>query len=334
VTRTVLVTGSGGFIGRHIVAGCSRAGWAVTAVDCRDQHEHAGGVETILDDAVAPRLLDRVRDGVFAAVVHQAAITDTLADDERAVVRDNVRVPWRLAQACADSDTALIYASSSSVYGSIAAHRPVSEDDLYDPKVCSGPLNLYAWSKAALDTLMSRRTDNLRWVGLRYTNVFGSGEEHKGTMASILSQIARRAADGGRIQLFDDTLDACRDYLPVAALVDTVVRLLDHPVPSGAYNLGSGHAVSFAELLAWYSEFRGGDLDVQLVPNPVADRYQYWTCADMASLRSSLPGLTNLAATDIRAAAYGLYRSFAPTGPGTTPATPPADTSRTAVPST
>lgn len=225
--RTVLVTGSAGFIGRHIVAACSRSGWAVTAVDRRDQRMHDGRAETIREDAAAPSLLDRVRDGEFAAVVHQAAITDTLADDTHLVVQENVCVPWRLAQACADSGTVFVYASSSSVYGNTAARRPIAETDVDNRSVCSGPLNLYAVSKLALDRAMSGRNDHLSWVGLRYTNVFGAGEEPKGSMASILSQVLRRAARRERIDLFDDTLHACRDYLPVAALTETVVRLLD-----------------------------------------------------------------------------------------------------------
>lgn len=317
--RTVLVTGAAGFIGRHVVAACCDAGWTVTAVDRRDQDPHAGRAETLREDAAAPSVLARVRAKDYAAVVHQAAITDTLADDERLVAHENVSVPLRLAQACAESGTALVYASSSSVYGAIAERRPIAEAEVHDRSKCSGPLNAYARSKLTLDQAMSCRDDDLRWVGLRYTNVFGTGEEPKGSMACILSQIVRRAAQGERIELFDDTLDACRDYLPVGALAEAVVRLLDDRVPPGVYNLGSGHAVSFARLLGWCRAFCGTDPDVHLVPNPIANRYQFWTCADMTALRRSLPGLSHLSIEDVRAAAHDLYRSILPHEPQPSP---------------
>jgi ADP-L-glycero-D-manno-heptose 6-epimerase len=159
---------------------------------------------------------------------------------------------------------------------------------------------------------MERRTGgDLHWLGLRYTNVFGCGEDHKGPMASILSQMLRRAADGRPLVLFDDTLHACRDFVPVDVVVDTVLSLLaDERVAPGIYNLGSGVPISFATIVRWCASFAGAELTVVLEPNPISSAYQYWTCADTSKLRASLPGRPMLTVADVRSAAGQLFEVF------------------------
>jgi ADP-L-glycero-D-manno-heptose 6-epimerase len=210
------------------------------------------------------------------------------------------------------SGTIFIYASSHSVYGAMHQRRAAAEGSETDPSVCTGPLTLYARSKLALDATMAARQACGRppWIGLRYTNVFGPGESHKGPMASIISQLLRKSAEGDSIRLFSDTLQACRDYIPVRAVADVIVKILNAPVPSGIYNLGSGRPVRFATLLEWCAEFSGSAPSVLLVPNPLADRYQYWTCADLAKIRSSLPELRLPAEEEIRRAAEILFHQF------------------------
>jgi ADP-L-glycero-D-manno-heptose 6-epimerase len=309
----VLVTGAAGFIGSHVVRACRDAGWTVTGIDVHalppPLHLLARQVQGRADD---PAVLRDVRAGRYHAVVHHAAITSTLASDWSLLQDINIRQPLELASACAGSGTIFIYASSHSVYGAIRQRRPAVEGSETDLSVCTGPLTLYARSKLALDRAMAARqaSDRPPWIGLRYTNVFGPGESHKGPMASIISQLLRKSADGDGIRLFDDTLEACRDYIPVRAVADVIVKILDRPVPSGIYNLGSGRPIRFATLLEWCAEFSGSVPDVLLVPNPVADRYQYWTCADLAKISSSLPELRLPAQEDIRRAAEILFHQF------------------------
>jgi len=126
--------------------------------------------------------------------------------------------PMEIASACALSGARFIYASSHSVYGHVARDVAIPEDAELD--LCSGPLNPYARSKLQLDMSMAEKfssgpSEGLEWIGLRCTNVFGTGEHHKGPMASIISQLLRQAACGGRLRLFANTLEACRDYIPV-----------------------------------------------------------------------------------------------------------------------
>ncbi len=314
MTGAVLVTGAAGFIGGHLAAACHADGWAVTAVDRRAAGPLSeGGVPLIQADAANPTILARIRSGEFAAVLHQAAVSNTLADRWDLLQRVNIDAPLQLAGACEASATPFIYASSGSVYGAVFRRIPVPEQAVNDRALTSGPLNLYARSKLLLDQKMQDLTGRMSWVGLRYTNVFGPNEDRKGAMASILWQLLHATAQGRRIDLFHDTLLAARDFLPVSSLVDTVLRLLRSPVPCGVYNLGAGHATSFATILGWCAELRaGGSLDMRLIPNPIPDRYQYWTCADMTALRGVLPHSTEVTAEQIREAATALYRSFLP----------------------
>ena len=309
----VLVTGAAGFIGGHLTRSCADDGFRVTAIDPRPLPPGVAAATGLRGRADSSGLLRDVRAGRYRAVVHQGGITTTTATDCTALLDHNVEQPLALAEACADSNTLFVYASSHSVYGGIIGRVAVAEGDEDDPERCSGPLNRYALSKLALDRAMAGRvSDGLPWVGLRYTNVFGAGEGHKGAMASIISQLLRDAAHEGTLRLFADTLTASRDYVPVETVTRVLRWLLAHPVPPGVYNLGSGSPVSFATLLEWCADFAGSrGVRVQLVPNEFASSYQYWTCADTTRLRAVVPILEPMGTADLRAAASALFRHFA-----------------------
>ena len=221
-----------------------------------------------------------------------------------------------LADACRTGSTRLIYASSHSVYGTLRQREPIAEDADTDPARCSGPLNPYAASKLALDQQMrARHRTGLDWVGLRYTNVFGPDETDKGHMASIMSQLLRSAARGGPLHLFDDSLPAARDYIPVETVTATIIQLAEQPVPAGVYNLGAGFAVPFSEVVRWcrrlHREATGeASLDVKLVPNVVAPAYQYFTCADMTALAAALPDRPTVSPLSVEARASELFELF------------------------
>lgn len=307
----VLVTGAAGFIGRHLVRACDAAGYRVTAVDLRPAPAHLiGAAHWRQDDCAAASVLDDVAAGRFAAVLHQAGVSDTRAAQGPALTESNLAGPLRIARACRAGGTRFLYASSHSVYGVLRRREPVAEGAETDAKRCSGPLNPYARSKLMLDRSMCAEFSGpeLDWVGLRYTNVFGLGESDKGPMASILSQLARQAAAKGQVRLFSDTLTAARDYIPVETVSATVVRLMERAVPSGVYNLGAGHAVTFAELLEWCAEWLGRrPLRVDLVPNPVRSAYQYFTCADMRALDRVLPGRPAVTPGEVRERAAAIF---------------------------
>jgi ADP-L-glycero-D-manno-heptose 6-epimerase len=314
--RRVLVTGGSGFIGRHVVRACSADGWRVVAVDPRPPPPDLVDRANICRGSFAdPACLAEVGAGAFDAVIHLGAISSTLTRDWPALERTNVSGPGLLAERCAASGTRFVYASSSSVYGRIFKRRPTAENSLGSAS-CSGPLNEYARSKALFDLRMETELGSSfgprGWTGLRFTNVFGDGEAHKGAMVSIINQLVTATARGERLVLFADTLEACRDYVPVTVVAETCRLMIAPGAPSGVFNLGSSEATSFAELLRWCAEFRGAKLDVRLVPNPHANRYQYWTRADMAALDRALPHRPRVRAGDIRAAARVLYDHAVP----------------------
>lgn len=312
-TGHVLLTGAAGFIGGHLALALASQRWSVTALDprpCRVQVAQAGA-EVLQAEAADQAVLAAVRAGRYAAVVHQGAVSDTLCEDLQLLRDVNVEQPLALAEACRASGTRFIYASSSAVYGSVHERAPVPEDADDDRRRCSGPLNAYGRSKLELDDRMRRAFppgEGLQWAGLRYTNVFGTHEAAKGRMASILGQWIARAARGEQLDVFGDALLASRDFVPVEHVCDTVLALLrvDH-VQSGVYNVGSGTAVMFTTLLHWCLDFSGRPVPLRLVPNPVASRYQYWTCADVTRLQAALPELRSLGADDVRAAAQCLF---------------------------
>lgn len=308
----MLVTGAAGFIGAHIAEACRRGGWCVTGVDIRPSPRAVQQCDRWLTASTGTAgVLRDIAAGRYQAVVHQAAITDTTETNAMLLAEVNVVQPLAIADACTTGGACLVYASSHSVYGKICAHTPLVEEAASDSGICTGPVNHYARSKLELDTAMATRLMSpLHWVGLRYTNVFGRGEGHKGSMASIISQLLRLSAYGKPLNLFDDTLDACRDYIPVESVTSTVLSLLEQEIPSGVYNLGSGIPVSFSTLVKWCGDFAGKEQVVRLRPNPIPGQYQYWTCADMNKLERVLPSLPKLTTADIKSSARRLCQFF------------------------
>lgn len=301
----ILVTGAAGYIGSRLAAILHRGGAEVTALDVRPVPEPvASRCEVLLCDFRAPDVAAQICSGRYRAVVHQAAVSNTLERDWAKLKAVNVAGTLGLAESCLTAGIDFVYASSFSVYGRTGA--VATPEDALGTEDCSGPLNLYARSKLATDTAMAAFSGRgLRWYGLRYTNVFGRDEELAGRASSIISQMVDRAARGQPVELFADTLTAARDYVPIEAVVAAVTGLLGSGAGSGCYNVGAGHAVPFETLLRWCVEFRGGDpLDVRLIPNPIPDRYQYWTQADPAKLRAAVPGFRDCGPAEIRAEAH------------------------------
>lgn len=297
----IFVTGGTGFIGSNIVAALNDRG--LTEVVILDSLGHESKWRNIAKrrfyDIVPPDRIDAYLSSAprADAVFHMGAISSTTAADGDEVLRSNFHLSARLWNWCADRRTPLIYASSAATYGDgssgfVDDERPEALDRLR-------PLNLYGWSKHAFDRWALERAAKgvapPQWAGLKFFNVYGPNEAHKGDMQSLVAKNTASVAVGKTIPLFRshraDFADGqqLRDFIYVADCVATMMWLLDHPATSGLFNLGTGEARSFLDLTLAIGAALEKNVDVQYVDMPLAirDRYQYFTEADMRKLREA-----------------------------------------------
>ena len=234
----------------------------------------------------------------LSAVIHMGAISATTERDADLIVATNIRLPWTLWRWCAGAEVPLIYASSAATYGDGSA----GFDDATDAQALARlrPLNPYGWSKLAFDRRAIRAVDGgeprpPQWAGLRFFNVYGPNEYHKGRMQSVISQNHARIAAGGEMRLFKshhpDYPDGgqLRDFIHVRDCVAVVLWLLDHPQVCGIFNVGTGKARSWSDLA--HALFRAADRPPQIrfipLPEDLRLRYQYFTEARMERLRAA-----------------------------------------------
>jgi ADP-L-glycero-D-manno-heptose 6-epimerase len=286
----IVVTGAAGFIGCHLVRALVQGGRAVCAVDDRSRSEglaNLAGVP-VAQEFSPPAFLsalaqDDPRLRGAEAVLHQGAVTDTLADWQPLLLQ-NYDYTRRLLELCHARGLRMIYASSAAVYG--AAWRPGQVPE-------EAPCNLYGWSKLLVDQLvrchLAQDTRNI--VGLRYFNVYGPHETHKRHMASQLCQLYQQWRATGRLRLFGASHGMAdgeqrRDFVFVEDVVRVNLFFLSHAELSGIYDVGTGQSRSFNQLAQCVLDFCGsGSLEYTPFPSELMDRYQSYTQADLAPLR-------------------------------------------------
>jgi ADP-L-glycero-D-manno-heptose 6-epimerase len=295
----ILVTGGAGFIGSNLVAALCERGVPVTVCDrLRSNDKWRNLAKAAFRELIAPEALDdwlAVKRRV-EAVVHLGAISSTTERNADLIYDSNVRLSTRLWNWCAASGTRLIYASSAATYG--AGERGFDDDGRAEALAKLRPLNAYGWSKHFFDRHVERAVAAgepvpPQWVGLKFFNVYGPNEYHKGTMQSVVAQKYAAVAAGEPVQLFKshhpDYADGgqLRDFIHVDDCIDVILWLLDHPQASGLYNLGTGEARSFADLARALAAAVGVASHIEYVPMPEAIRpnYQYYTQANMRKLR-------------------------------------------------
>jgi ADP-L-glycero-D-manno-heptose 6-epimerase len=297
----LLVTGGAGFIGSNVVAALNDAGRADVVV-C-DHLGDAGKWRNLakrrLADIVPPAELSAWLSGrKLDAVIHLGAISTTTATDGDLVIETNFRTSLRLLDWCTATATPFIYASSAATYGD--GTRGFSDDASLPALQALRPMNLYGWSKNLFDMAVAERVargDKLppQWAGLKFFNVFGPNEYHKGTMASVL---ARRFDDvrGGRVvQLFKSHRDGIadgdqrRDFIYVDDVVRVVMWLLATPKVSGLFNVGTGKARSFRDLMLAAYAALGSKPNIEYIdmPEQIRGSYQYFTQAQVDRLHGA-----------------------------------------------
>ncbi|MFS8370723.1 ADP-glyceromanno-heptose 6-epimerase [Acetobacter indonesiensis] len=297
----IIITGGAGFIGSCLQAALAQreldtlvVDWLGSDLKWRNLGQHAP------TRIIAPEELDAFLETRpdIDAVFHMGAISETTARDADLVWRTNVALSQRLWDWCAQNDTRFIYASSAATYG--AADKP----DLFvdDPSRLNTlePLNLYGWSKHVFDQhVMAGLKQGIpkppQWAGLKFFNVYGPNEYHKGKMISVVKVKYDEVRAGKPARLFrsdrPDIADGAqaRDFVWVGDVVNVMLWLYDNPTVSGLFNCGSGTARTYLDLAHAVCDAAGAPREVEFIdmPDSLRGQYQSYTQADLTRLRAA-----------------------------------------------
>jgi ADP-L-glycero-D-manno-heptose 6-epimerase len=297
----IIVTGGAGFIGSNLVAGLNDGGRDDVAIVDRlgSDSKWRNIAKRRFSDFVFPEDLDRLLQSTpgAEAVFHMGANSSTTAIDADEIVRTNFLLSTRLWEWCTRTGTPFIYASSAATYGSGAqGFEDIASDSHFDRL---RPLNLYGWSKHAFDRWAfarhARGDAPPFWAGLKFFNVYGPNEYHKGEMQSLVAKNTHRIAAGEPIVLFRSHRSDCadgeqlRDFIYVGDCVRVMLWLLDTRRTSGLFNLGTGNARSFRELMQAVGLALGRQVEYEFrdMPASIRPNYQYFTEARMEKLRQT-----------------------------------------------
>ena len=290
----IVVTGGAGFIGSNLVRELNVRGRddIVVVDDLRAGRKFLNLVACdIADYWDRDEFLERLENGAIArpeAIFHQGACAVTTEWDGRYMLDNNYRYSVRLYEYCAANEVPLIYASSAAVYG---ASKVFKEDD----RAAERPLNVYGYSKLLFDQYVRRHARRARAqvAGLRYFNVYGPGEAHKGSMASVAFHLQRQVAEHGEARLFEGSGgysagEQRRDFVYVGDVASVNLWLLEHPDVSGIFNVGTGASASFNDVArAIIAGMNKGAIRYIPFPPELAASYQSFTQADISALRAA-----------------------------------------------
>ena len=298
-----VVTGAAGFIGSRLVAALNRRGVKeIIAVDNLTQSSKFTNlarcdIADYVDQAQFIAKLDRW-EGAVEAVFHQGACSDTMESDGRFMMENNYEYSRRLLDWCQEEMAPFIYASSASVYG--------AGPDFREERRCEKPLNVYGYSKFLFDQHVRNILEgrNYQVAGLRYFNVYGPNEAHKGRMASVALHAWEQLRAEGRVKLFVGSGgygdgEQRRDFVYVDDVVAVNLWLLERRDVSGVFNCGTGRAQSFNRLavavinavnrtnLTLHEIVAKGLIEYVPFPEALKGKYQSFTEADMSRLRAA-----------------------------------------------
>jgi ADP-L-glycero-D-manno-heptose 6-epimerase len=283
--QSFLITGGAGFIGSNLTLALQEKfpGARLTVVDdfrsgdFKNLRGYRGDV--VATDLAALDWGEQFPGQKFEAIFHLASITDTTRHEQFPQVHDNVESFRRLLRYAAPDKTPIVYASSGSTYGVTSGVNRENDEAV--------PANVYAFSKVILDNLARRASEDRDWkiVGLRYFNVYGPREAHKGVPASMILHLSRQMKEGKRPRIFKYG-EQQRDFVYVKDIVAGTLLALEAK-ESGIYNLGSGQARSFNELIGILNQSLGTNFEPEYFDNPHA-HYQNYTEADLTAVRKSL----------------------------------------------
>jgi len=291
----IIVTGGAGFIGSNLVLGLNQRGYDDILVV--DNLTNGTKYKNLVDCQIADYLdkkdfLEKLQQGFFRAetidaIFHQGACSTTTEWDGRYMMENNYEYTKILFHYCQSHKIPLIFASSAAVYG--------DDNNFKEQLEYEGPLNVYGYSKFQFDQYFRKYQSKLssQVVALRYFNVYGPHEEHKGSMASVAYHLNNQIKETGSVRLFEGcdgygNGEQRRDFIYVGDVVDINLWFLDNPQVSGIYNTGTGHSQTFNDVanavLAYHQK---GTLEYIPFPEHLKGCYQSFTEANLENLRAA-----------------------------------------------
>jgi ADP-L-glycero-D-manno-heptose 6-epimerase len=289
-----IVTGGAGFIGANLIKALNDRGEDDILVvdDLTDGRKFANLVDCAFADYLDREdFRDRIRSGrdfgPVAAVFHQGACTDTVEQDGRYMLDANYETSKEILGWCQARKAPLVYASSAAIYGAANDFREGGDGER--------PLNVYGYSKLLFDQWLRRRWSALSApvVGLRYFNVYGPREAHKGRMASVVHHFSRQIAEKGKVRLFAGSHGYAdgehrRDFVFVEDVVNVNLWAANGAGVSGIYNVGTGASRSFNDIARAVIDWHGrGTIEYFPMPDDLKPAYQAFTEADLGHLREA-----------------------------------------------
>lgn len=288
----IVVTGGAGFIGSNIVKGLNRKGFTDILVvdDLKDGTKFVNLVDCKISDYLdKDEFITRIEHGTLPreiqAIFHQGACSDTTEWDGQFMMENNFAYSKELLHFCLDYRIPFIYASSAAVYGEGTVFKEQTEHEK--------PLNVYGYSKYLFDQYVRNLAHQAQSqvVGLRYFNVYGPREQHKGSMASVAFHLNNQLKNDGVVRLFEGCDgygdgEQRRDFVYIDDVVDFNLWLLEHPEHSGIFNVGTGRSQPFKDIaLAVLDWYQSGKLEFIPFPDHLKGRYQSFTQADISKMR-------------------------------------------------
>lgn len=292
----IIVTGGAGFIGSNLIKGLNETGRKdILVVDDLEQpgkFKNLVGLDFVdyldKDEFLAQVLDGEWEDTELEAIFHQGACSDTMEHNGKFMMDINYEYSKTLLHLCLRRSIPFLYASSASVYGN-------GEQGFREDPVCEAPLNVYGFSKWHFDryveTILPQAESQI--VGLRYFNVFGPQENHKGRMASVAYHLFHQLKNDRTMRLFKG-IDGYgdgeqrRDFIYVKDVAKVNLFFLEHPDKSGIFNCGTGQSQTFNDLAKAAKQAMGfGELEYIDFPEALKGKYQNFTEADQAKLRQA-----------------------------------------------
>lgn len=294
----IVVTGGAGFIGSAIVWKLNQLGKTnIIIVDELSKDEKWKNLVGLKYEDFVNKLefIEQVLDDVIPynveAIVHMGANSSTTEKDVDHLIDNNYNYTKELAKYCVEKHIRFIYASSAATYGDGVLGFNDDESKLESLR----PLNMYGYSKQLFDLWAKRNAISDRIVGIKYFNVYGPNEYHKGDMRSVVHKAFEQVRDAGKVRLFKSLNpkykdgEQMRDFVYVKDAVDMTLFFLDNPDINGIYNVGAGKARTWNDLVTSLFNAVGKPVNIEYIdlPNHLADKYQYFTEANLGKIKNA-----------------------------------------------